>query len=202
MEPIALSRPAPRLSIRLTGVPPAHYLAIAGKESLDGSGKAAEVLLHVGEAIRARHAAAGRNFSLGFPELLVWEAGRWEVLLRVPEVVRPGEVAAVRKAFHARQREAARGVMLLRIEEGACLEGSLEGGSAAAISAALELRARELGMQAVEPRHEMRRPGGPLVVRRRLVLQNGVPPPERPHREARRHLHRARGVPASWKRRL
>ena len=198
MQPHAVSRPSPRLSIRLIGVAAAHYLAIEGKGSLDGSGRAAEVLLDVAEAIRLRHAGAGRNFALGFPELLVWEGDRWEVLLRVPESVRPTELDAVRKDFHARRREASRAVELVRLEEGACLEGTMEGGSGPAISAALALRAGEMGMRVAEPRHEMRRPGGPLVVRQRLVMQNGMPPAERP--DPRRRRPGAATIP--WKRRL
>ena len=198
MQPQDVSRASPRLSIRLVGVPAAHYLAIEGKGLLDGSGKAAEALLDVAEAIRLRHAGAGRNFALEFPELLVWEGDGWEVLLRVPEAVRPTELDAVRKDFHARQRESSRAVDLIRLEEGACLEGTLEGASGPAISAALAQRAGELGMRIAEPRHEMRRAGGPLVVRHRLVMQNGMPPPERPG--SRRQRRRPGAVP--WKRRL
>ncbi len=201
MEPNVVSRPSPRPWIRLIGVPPAHYLALAGKGPLEAAGIAAQAVLRVGEAIRARHAAAGRSFALAFPELLAWDDGSWEVLLRVPEVVRPAEIAAVRKAFHARQRQVSRGVVLLRLEEGACLEGTLQGHSAAAISAALQGRARELGMDVAQPRHEMRRPGGPLVVRHRLLMKNGIPPVERPRRLGTRP-RRSRGLPASWKRRL
>lgn len=197
MEPIVTA--ASRPSIRLVGVPPAHYLALAGKGPLEGAGKAAEVLLRVGEAIRARHAAAGRNFTLALPELLVWEAGHWEVLQRVPEVVRPGEITAARKAFHERQRLESRGVALIRLEEGACLEGTVEGRSGSGISAALKERARELGMELLQPRHEMRTAHGPLVVRQRLLLREAPPSLTRAHTRIRR---RARGLPGSWKRRL
>ena len=202
MQPNIVSRPSPHPWIRLIGVAPAHYLALGGKGPLDGAGKAAETLLRVREAIRARHPAGGRNFAVAFPELLVWEGKAWEVLLRVPETVRNTEIAAVRKEFHTGTRAASRGVFLVRLEEGACLEGTLEGHTAAGISAALASRARELGMEAAQPRHELRRPGGPLVVRHRLLLGSGLPVPQERHREPHRRRRSAHGVAAAWKRRL
>jgi len=120
MEPIPVSALSPRPSIRRVALPAAHYLAIAGKGPLDQAGTAAEALLRVGEAIRLRHAAAGRNFPLPPPELLTWGSGEWKVLLRVPEIVRAAEIGAVRQRFHAGRRSASRGVVLLRLEEGAC----------------------------------------------------------------------------------
>jgi hypothetical protein len=202
MESIPVSHLRSRPAIRRVALAAAHYLATAGKGPLDQAGKAAESLLRVGEAIRLRHAAAGRNFPLALPELLIWEGGEWEVLLRVPEIVRAAEIGAVRQRFHAARREATRSVVLLRLEEGPCLEGSAEGESAAGISALLAARASELGMEIAGPRHEIRRPGGPLIVRHRLVDPSGVAPeaPEKARAHWRRR--RARGVPASWRRRI
>ncbi|HTO98602.1 MAG TPA: hypothetical protein VMK66_16245 [Myxococcales bacterium] len=201
MEPIPVSALSPRPFIRRVILPAAHYLAIAGKGPLDQAGKAAEALLRVGEAIRLRHAAAGRNFPLPPPELLTWGSGEWKVLLRVPEIVRAAEIGAVRQRFHAERRSAARGVVLLRLEEGACLEGSAAGHGAAGISALLAARAGELGMEIAEPRHEIRRAGGPLVVRQRLVLASGSELPRSENPRVRWRRRRSRGVPASWRRR-
>jgi hypothetical protein len=202
MESIPVSDLRPRPAIRRVALAAAHYLAIAGKGPLDQAGKTAEALLRLGEAIRLRHAAAGRNFPLAAPELLFWEGGEWEVLLRVPEIVRAAEIGAVRQRFHAAQRGATRSVLLLRLEEGPCLEGSAEGLSGAGISALLAARAGELGMEIAEPRHEIRRPGGPLVVRQRLVLPGGISPEQPARAHARWRRRRARGVPTAWKRRI
>lgn len=182
--------------IRLVQVPPAHFLAIEGKGLPEGAafGKALEALLRVGEAVRARHAAAGRNFALPLPELLVWSTPLWQILLKVPETVRAGEVMAARGTFHAAQREECRGVRLVRLEEDTCLEAACNGRSPGETAAALASKARELGTGLVDPRHEIRRPGAGTVVRQRLALAavEEVKP-------VRHRRLRARGVPGRWK---
>lgn len=187
-------------AIRLVQVQPAHFLAVAGKGEPEGAafGKATEALLRVAEAVRARHAAAGRNFALALPELLVWSASAaWQVLIRVPDTVRAGEVMAARRSFHAVHREECRGVRLLRLEEGTCLEAACAGRTTGEIAAALASKARELDASLLDPRHEIRKPGGESLVRQRLALA-AVKPPRRPLRHRR---VRARGVPARWKER-
>jgi hypothetical protein len=184
-------------AIRLVQVQPAHYLAVEGKGEPEGAafGRATEALLRVAEAVRARHAAAGRNFALAPPELLVWSnSAAWQVLIRVPDTVRAGEVTTARRSFHALHREECRGVRLLRLEEGTCLEAACAGRPTSEIAGALASKARELGAALVEPRHEIRRPGETLV-RQRLALA-AVKPPRPPLRHRR---VRARGVPARWK---
>jgi hypothetical protein len=184
-------------AIRLVQVQPAHFLAAEGKGQPEGAafGKAGEALLRVAEAVRARHAAAGRDFALAPPELLVWsQAPAWQLLLKVPDTVRPGEVMAARRSFHAVHREECRGVRLVRLEEGTCLEAEGAGHASSEIAAALAAKARELSAALVDPRHEIRRPGG-ILVRQRVALAV-VKPPRRPLRHRRL---RARGVPARWK---
>lgn len=183
-------------AIRLVQVPPAHFLAIEGKGLPEGAafGKAMEALLRVGEGVRARHAAAGRNFALPLPELLVWSTPLWQLLLRVPDTVRAGEVIAVRGNFHAAQREECRGVRLVRLEEGTCLEAACNGREPGETAAALASKARELGTGLVDPRHEIRKPGAGTVVRQRLALAAAE------ERKPMRHRRlRSRGVPGSWK---
>lgn len=181
-------------SIRLVHIAPAHFLAIEGKGLPQGPafGKAVEALLRVGEAIRSRHAAAGRNFALPVPEILVWSTPHWQLLLKVPETVRAGEVMAARGTFHAAQREECRGVRLVRLEEGTCLEAACNGREPGETAAALASKARELGTSLVEPRHEIRKPGA--LVRQRLALAAVEAP-----RPVRHRRLRARGVPGSWK---
>jgi hypothetical protein len=182
--------------IRLVQIPPAHFLGVEGKGLPEGAafGKANQALLRLGEAVRARHAAAGRNFALPLPEVLVWSTPAWQLLLRVPETVRQGEVISVRSTFHAAQREECRGVRLVRLEEGTCLEAACDGRGADETAAVLASKARELGTDVLEPRHEIRKPGSGTLVRHRLALAA-----MEEHKPVRHRRLRARGVPGSWK---
>ncbi len=185
----------PLAAVRLVQVPAGHFLAVEGKGAPEGPafGKATAALLRVAEAIRARHAAAGRDFPLGAPELLVWTHPAWQILLAVPDTVRAGELVAVRRSFHEAHREECRGVRLISLAEGACLEAPCDGHRAAEIAGVLAAKAGELGVTLIEPRHEIRRPGDELLVRQRVEL----PVAEQPRRHWRRT--RSRGVPTSWK---
>jgi len=141
---------------------PASYLEIEGKGAPRGPGveAAARLLLALGKRVHAMKSAAGADFAPPFLEARYWpragrgsHQGRWQLLLRMPESVRQGDVRAARLALRGDRARAA-DVRLVRFVEGACLQALFSRGARDPPQALIEA-ARARMLDPAGPRHEI-----------------------------------------------